>query len=269
MAGPIRLPYPIRGRSRGFGDIDPNSAAALINSQAGNQPVAPYEQAVSGFANYFTDILYLTGSPVGLDFAVGTSPTLILNPPYQSPLLITNPSLAVGLTTTTTVIDASTIPLAASGNTEANPLPVANFLNAHFFLNVTAIDAGTSWDFNTQAYDPISTNWANSQTIFGNITTTGTYYANIGSMGLVTDLAIAYVLTGVGTITCTLSMVLKDGLGGSGSGLAKTVWIGSSGVSSTTGLPFFEGDSKVILPADDVSLWAVAGVATTIRVFKL
>ena len=233
-----------------------------------NDPVAPFESRISLLGNYFMDVLFLNTPPVGMDIALPAGvATPILVPPHQYAYLISNPSSAIGISSAITVINALVAPgLNAAGNTELTPTGVANYLNAHFFLNVT-VAAGT-WDFYLQAFDPVSTTWVDVQVLFGAITAPGTYYAYTGALGVGTDIAIRYDPTVAGAIQCTLSTVLKQGAGGA-SGMAGTVYIGNQNVNTTTGMPINEGEKQIVLPAEDVTVYAIAGIATTIRVFTL
>ena len=146
-------------------------------------------------------------------------------------------------------------------------LGVANYLKAHFHLDVTAV-TGT-WDINLQSQDPASNNWATAQNIFSSITAVGTYYADVGELGVCTDLAIEYDPTSAGSITFSISCTLKNGILGSGTGLSKIISVGGPGVSTTSGYPLLEGIEKAFIVGENVSVYGIAATSLTLKVFRL
>ena len=212
---------------------------------------------------YTLDLLPLSRPPKSFVFTIGTTAQRIIEPPHLYPYLISNPSLSVGMT--------SSVVLHASGNEVAAgssaSLGVANYLRAHFHIDITAI-AGT-WDIYAQSLDPNSLNWADTQVIFPGLTTTGTLYSAVDTMGIATDLRIRWEPTVPGNITFSLTVTLKEGTVGSSAGLSRTVFIGGNDVTTNTGLPLFEGESRVVMPGPDVSLYGIAYTDIPIKVFVL
>jgi hypothetical protein len=209
--------------------------------------------------------IYLGRAFQGRKVTIGTEPTLIIPAGPSLPYMILNPSRTVGLTSSGLLYSGT---VNAAGNTQATPLGVANYLNMHLFLNVTAV-TGT-WDFIAQCLDPQSLNWADSQTIFSNITTTGTYYGTIGQLGVVTDFAVRWNPTTAGSITFSLSYSLKEGTIGASTGLAQTIFIGSNnGVSPQSGYPILEGYKEVFIVGEGVEVWGIAYVDVAVNVFQL
>jgi len=209
--------------------------------------------------------IYLGKGFQGRRILVTTTPTLIIPAGPAYPYMILNPTRTVGLTTSGLLYSGT---VNAAGNTQDNPLGVANYLNLHLFLNVTAV-SGT-WDFISQVYDPVSLNWADSQTVFSSINSTGTYYGFIGQLGVATDFAIRWDPTAAGSITFSLSYSLKEGTIGSSTGLSQTIFIGSNnGVTPDSGYPILEGQKEVFVVGENVEIWAVSYVNLYVNIFQL
>jgi len=214
---------------------------------------------------YLGTAIYLGKGFQGRRVLVTTSPTLIIPAGPAYPYMILNPSRTVGLTSSGVLYSGT---VNAAGNTQSSPLGVANYLNMHLFLDVTAV-SGT-WDFVAQARDPESGNWADSQVIFSGITTTGTRYASIGQLGVATDFAVRWEPTAAGSITFSLSYSLKEGIIGSAAGLSQTVFIGSNnGITVTSGFPILEGNKEVFIVGENVEVWAIAYVSLYVNIFQL
>ena len=201
--------------------------------------------------------------------AVGTSPVSILKSSKGQGCTIINPTTAIGLTSTTTILPSTVI--VADGNTQLTSLGVANYDSLQLFLNVSAIVGGPSLEVYAQAQDPMSLAWVDTQLIFS-VATTGTSYANLGNNGVATNFALRWVLTAVGaeSITVTVSAVLKGGLGGnaSGSTASSTVYIGVQGVTTTAGWPLLEGQSRDIFVEENSELFAIADTTANIKVIE-
>ena len=224
-------------------------------------PEAVIEKQQKDIKQYFTDVIRITRPLRSSVITVGTKPTLILKPPHEWPYIVTNPELSVGITSTYTLVSGT---VNANGNTQANPIGCANFLSAHFFANITAVNG--SWDIIQQAKDPVSNQWVDIQTLF-TITAPGAFYSTPGSLGVVTDLAIRW--EGSGSFTGTISLVLKGGVQGGPTGVSRVIYLGDSLVTPETGYPLFEGQSITIFPAYDVSVYAIALTNIPIKIFTL
>lgn len=215
---------------------------------------------------YMGDAIYLTRNLQGRTFTVGTTPILLIDSTFAWPYLILNPSKTTGLTTTVTGF-SGTVNAAGNSQTTPGPIGVSGFYAAHFQLDVTAV-TGT-WDIIQQSYDSISAKWFDVQTIYAGVASTGSYYASVGTMGIGTDLAFRWNPTAAGSLTFSLSVILKGGLGGSSAGLAQVVYLGGQGVTTTSGYPLLEGHKQAFIVPEGVQLWAVAGTNVDIRVFML
>ena len=206
----------------------------------------------------------ISRSLLGQTITIDTTPVLILQPPHPTPYIISNPSLLIGLTDSSTVYSGTT---AGAGNTQATPIGVANYMTAHFHLDVTAV-TGT-WDIYAQTKDPISGNWADSQVLFGAISATGTTYGNIGSFGLVSDFAIRWIPTAAGSLTFSLGLTVKDGIAGGSAGSSRTIFLGGQNVTIDNGFPLFEGDRLNLDLNENVYIYAVSAISLPIKVFTL
>lgn len=215
--------------------------------------------------NYVMNTLILTRAPKTVTLSIGTTPTLILTPPHNWPYLLSNPGLSIGLTNSIILASGTAI---ASGNTQLTPIGVSNYLEAHWHLTVTAV-TGT-WDFIQQSEDPATLAWADNQTIFSAVGATGTTYAFTGQLGLASDLAIRWIQnTPATSIDFSLTVTLKEGVGGGPTGLAKTIFIGGNDVNISNGLPILEGQDRILLLGPDLQIYAISAAATTIQVFVL
>jgi hypothetical protein len=232
------------------------------------QPTSDPNALNQFLSNYFMNLSIFSRAPKCVLLTVNTTPTQIIVPPNNWPYLIQNPGLTIGITTS--FIVASGTVTGPGPVPPLTPIGVANYLNAHWFLSVTNI-VGT-WDFIQQAEDPATSSLADTQTIFSGINATGEYYAYTGALGLATDLTARWNNTSGGggdTITFTLSLTLKEGIGGGPTGLAKTIFIGGADVSVNNGLPIPEGNERTLLLGPDISIYSICAVSTTIKVFVL
>ena len=223
--------------------------------------------------------VYLTRNFLGRVVNVLTTPTLIHDAARSQNIMITNPAFsAISGFLTSTGLHTNQVAVVAGGNTQALPLGVANYLNMHLLLRITAIAAGTTWSFINQVQDPSTLVWADSQVLVAAVTpavvatwTGAEFYANLGAFGVGSQYALRWTLdAGAGAISFTLSYILKVGLPGSSGGISQVVYIGSnSGVQVTSGYPVLEGSEKVFQVAENTQIWGIANIATPIRIFEL
>lgn len=206
----------------------------------------------------------------GQTVSVTTTPVKIIDGKYPRVYRIQNAATAVGITSSGTVLASGS---RGAGNTQANSLGVAAHKDLRLFLDVTVAGSGDIV-VNTQTKDPVSGNWiVVQQDIFGAATPTpvGTYYANIGSDGVDSDFAVSYTLSGTDA-TFSIGYVLKEGLGGSGTGLNRTIYFGTnSGLTASNGFPILEGGEQTFYTKPNTELWAVSNVSTGVdlKIFEL
>lgn len=215
--------------------------------------------------NILASINVLDRGLIGRSVTIGTTPTRIIQSQFLRGYIVMNPSLIVGGTAVGTLLASAA--RAVAGNTQADSIGVANYRDLHLFLDVT-VATGTSLDIYAQAVDPVTLNWADTQLLYSGIAATGTFYANPGSLGLSTDFAIRWEVTG-GSFTFSVGYVLKEGLPGTGAGVGKTLFLGNSGVTVESGFPLLEGQSRPFYLKENTELWAVANASLDLRVFEL
>jgi len=206
---------------------------------------------------------------IGRSVTINTTPTLIVRAEFLRGFMFLNPASVIGTTGFGTILASST--QTTDGNTQSASLGVANYRDMHLFLDVTAVSGTTpTLDIIAQAYDPESGNWADTSAIWSGINGTGTMYANPGGLGLASDFAVRWVLGGSSpSFTFSIGYVLKDGLPGSAAGLSNAIYMGGPGVSSVSGFPLLEGQSRSFYLSENTELWGVAAVALELRVFEL
>lgn len=238
----------------------------------------PREPSNQPFQIPIMPVVYLRRSFLGRVVLVGVTPTLIHHAVVPQNIMITNPARGPGGGATRTGLVTQQVGVMASGNSEAAPIGVANYLNMHLMLNVTAIAAGTSWTIINVVQDPITLNWVDSQVFIAGITpalvatwTNASFYGLIAMFGVGTQFAVRWTLdAGAGAISFTLSYVLKDGQLGSDAGVSQVVFIGASnGVSPVSGYPIFEGVEKIFQVGEGTDIWGIAAIPTLINVFEL
>ena len=201
---------------------------------------------------------------------LSTSPVLIISPNRfpRGYILINANTSVTGITSTQTLFAAATVLPVATTNTVA--LNVGGFESARFFLDVTEASAGATTSFDLQTQDPVSGNWATAQTdIFqfsGGGAAIGTYYANVGGIGVDTQMRIAAVVGG-DTMTCSLSCILKPALSATIAGA--TAFLGGPDVNTTIGYPLLSGSRETFYLRENTALFGVATGALTLNLFEL
>lgn len=206
---------------------------------------------------------------LGRVVSVTSTPTLIVNQQEVGGrgFLLLNPAGVVGLTAKGVLISSTT--LVGATTLLSGDLGVANYKTAKIFINCIAIAGGGTVTFDIQTLDPVSgTVWMISQTIA--VATATGFYADIGTLGVDTDLSVNVTVPAGTTITFTVGFVLKDGLDGTSAGVTQTIFLGAAGVSSTAGCPLLSGKEKSLYIMENVQLYAVtAGPTLNMNVFEL
>ena len=182
--------------------------------------------------------------------------------------LFLNPAGTVGLTASGTLIAVTGALVGATTVTSAS-LGVANYKTARFFVDATFTAGAGPVTFDVQTLNPATGLWITTQTIF-NLTATGTAYANIGTLGVDTDIRM-FVTVPVGTtINFSVGYVLKDGLEGTSTGIAQTIFLGGSGVAAQSGYPILSGKERSFYLKENTKVYAVTGgPSLNINVFEL
>jgi hypothetical protein len=277
------LPPDLRSKNR-YGGGGGGSGGGLVVPSA----PAPSGIPVSPLSDFETQSLdYLKSSNYDLDilrmlnvigrtitprvYSITTAPIQIIKATDPKGYIVLNPSRTAGLTSTGSVLASAAYLANAVSTTQATPIGVANYDRMALFLNITVAGGGTV-RIDTETQDPVSGLWAISQNdIFTIPSAVGTYYANVGNIGVDTNFAIKYTIGAGGGVTFSLGYVLKDGLAGSASGISRTVYLGNQGVSTVAGYDLLEGQKFEKYFLQNAELWAVSGVSggITIKCFEL
>lgn len=214
--------------------------------------------------------LVLRRGLLGRVVTITSTPSLIINQQERGGrgYLLLNPAGVVGLTAKGTLIDSTT--LVGATTLTSGSLGVANYKNAKFFVIATFAAGVGPVTFDLQTLDPVSgATYITSQTVF-NLVATGNAYADVGSLGIDTDLRMFVTVPAGTTITFTVGFVLKDGLEGTSAGATQTIFMGSSGVSTTAGYPLLSGKERPFYLMENVQLYAITtGPSLNINIFEL
>jgi len=197
---------------------------------------------------------------------IGTTPTVLIQP-NRTPrgYILINPNTTVsGVVTDVTVFAAGTVfPVATTNSASIN---VSGHGAAGFVMNITEGSAGPV-SVNLQTQDPISGNWATAQSdIFGGARIVGTYYANVGAIGIDENARLQVVVAG-DTMTASIAAMLKPALAGTISG--PTIFIGGEDVNTTIGFPLLSGQKETFFLKENTPLYGIAAAATNLRLFEL
>lgn len=213
---------------------------------------------------YIGEAIYLSKNFTVFTVTIDVNPVLIVESSYLTPYKIINPSRSVANVTSTTVFNGT-----ADDGTVSGSVGVGGFEYLHVFLNVTSIGV-SSWDIIMQSYNPLTNGWVDYQVIWSGVNATGDYQPQtLGPAGLASDFRVRFSRTsGSGTITCSISGVLKGGLGGNNAGLVNVVYLGNQNVSPNYGYPLLESHSVVFLIEAGCALYGVSYAPININVMK-
>lgn len=258
-------------RGEGYPSSSGGGMDDLINGILGfRQGMSQYAADMLKQMSYFSSLQLMEKGFNTRRVTVGTTPTLILRATQPKAYIFINPASSIGTTTSGTLLASAS--RSGSGNTQATPLGVANFMNMHLFLDISVSGGGTI-NISAQALDSISSNWANSQNdLFSSPSAVGTYYAGIGTMGVVTDFAASWVVS-AGSSTFSLGYVLKDGILGTAAGASRIIYIGAnSGITAganSAGFPLLEGDRWVTFCKENTEIWGIAEASLSLAIVEM
>jgi hypothetical protein len=261
------MTIPIDLRSYGRHSFGTARSNAVGSEQAQQTPNTVALEDIANSMRILTSMRIARRGTITSIVSVGTTPTSILKSQKGQGYTIINPTPSVGLTTTQTLLESTAI--IVNGNTQLTALGVASYDSIQLFCNVSAVVGAPSLDVYVQAQDPLSLQWVDTQLVFPGLAAASINYANLGNNGIATALALRWVYAGLGVaepITLSVSAVMKGGLGGSQSGAEQTVYIGADGVSSTSGWPLLEGQSRDIYVEENSELFAVSNTAVNLKI---
>jgi hypothetical protein len=243
-----------------------------------NQPgVSPIDSSIANFLRQIAENSNIANTlqTIGLGFtprlvtilpANGPNPPtpIVINNQAARGYIIQNPGELSGFSSQVTFFPSLLRVPAVYTSASFN---VSGVETARAFLNVTVFVAGATLTVDAETQDPLSGGWAISQAdIFSGSVAVGTYYANIGPLGV--DQNIRLVATvGVSNLTFSISGLLK---GISASPVGSTVYIGGQDVNTTFGFSILPGGKEYLFLRENVSLYGITAVnSLALKVFQL
>lgn len=213
----------------------------------------------------------LTRGLYGRSIEISTIPVLAIRAERLRSYLFKNPESVVGLVNEVTVKSSGNI--TTSGSSQATPIDVSSYREAHAFVNCTVINgASPNLRIYAQAQNPVSGAWVDTQQVF-DIAAVGEYYQRIGPVGLTSLLAFRWEIWPLGASDATFSigLSLKDGLPRSArTGDSQAIFLGPQGVTTDIGYPLLESQERPFYVKENVEIYAVAKTAGLIlKVFEL
>lgn len=200
---------------------------------------------------------------LGRTVTITTTPTLVVNSEYLRGYIFLNPNELAGATSAGTLLASE----ARSGTGSSAALGVANFLLAHYYVVITAVNGGGLLTLNLETLDPASGEWIVVQTLVSGAGV-GNTYAYVGELGTATDARLSWSIP-AGTVTFSAGFVLKNGLIGTSSGTSQTIYLGGPGVTIESGFPLLNGQKEKFFLEENLQLYAVAESTLPLKVFEL
>lgn len=270
--GPQSLPYdamPVDLLPRVLEEYQRNSDGTI--SETGI-PVSLTEELlnkIKGDTGIISSTMVISRGLIGRTITITTTPQMVIDAQFLRGYILLNPNELTGATAAGTLL-ASASRGTATGDLTGNSgtLGVANYLDGHFFVSITAISGGAAVTVTLQALDPASGSWFDIQTLVSGVLVTGNTYSYVGAVGTATDLRVSWSIT-AGDATFSVGYVLKNGLIGTSSGLSQTIYIGGPEVSVVSGFPLLNGQSERFFLKENVQLWAVANATLPMKIFEL
>lgn len=198
---------------------------------------------------------------------VTTTPTEVIpraRSRYPRGYILLNPAEISGITSTVTFFASAS---RAAGTYNSSAFNVSGVDTVRAFLDVTVQGAGATLTVAAQSQDPLTSNWATTQNdIFSGNAAVGTYYANIGTLGVDRNIRLQAVV-GVNPITFSISGLLK---GGSTTPVGSTIFIGDRNVNTTIGYRLLPTQKEAFFLRENVEIWAVTSLNDqNLMVFEL
>lgn len=264
--GPQSLPYhdiPIDMYPRPVDNYTANPDGS-ITSAGELSPLDRYLERIARDTDILASVIQLKRGLLGRTVTITTVPQRIVTAEYLRGYIFLNPNELAGATSAGTLLASAA--RVTTGSSAA--LGVANFLLAHYYLDITSIVGGGNLTIDLQTLDPASGNWVTAQTIFTAVAATGTSYAYVGELGTATDARVAWTIS-AGTITFSVGFVLKNGLIGTSAGISQTIFLGGPGVTTESGFPLLNGQSERFFMQENLQLFAVANASLPLKIFEL
>lgn len=261
------VPVDLRARyltSRRVGE-----AGGGLGPAAGGFDTSSLLENINRNVGYLAGVITLQRGLLGRVVTITSTPQLIIDQQEVGGrgYLLLNPAGVVGLTATATVFSTQTV-IGANTATSAE-FGVANYKTARFFVVATFVAGVGPVTFDLQTKDPVTGTYITAQTVFS-LAATGNAYADVGTLGIDTDFRMLVTVPAGTTITFSVGAVLKDGLEGTTTGTAQTIFIGGAGVTPQAGYPLLAGNEKSFYLIENVKLYAVtSGPSLDMNIFQL
>ncbi len=184
--------------------------------------------------------------------------------------MILNPALNTGVVSTAFPINTQTV--VASG-TAASSVPVFAYTQAHIYVKILSISG--NWDIIAQSYNSNELLYYDVQTLLSGVTATGQYYYFLNGLGLSEFLNFRWIMNVAGTLIFSISVILKNVTYGSSIGtniagyIPTILYLGSQGVTTTSGYPLASGQREIFKLAEGLELWGISNQALYANIFSL
>jgi hypothetical protein len=270
--GPQSLPadaVPIDLHPRLIQQYKRDANGDVLPVQSFTSPLEQYLSRIADDTGMISSTLVLNRGLLGRTVTITTTPQLIINAEFLRGYIILNPNDIAGATNAGTLL-ASQARGAATADLTGNSatLGVANFLESHFFVDISAIDGGTTLTLTLQALDPVSGLFADVQDLVTLAAAVGTTYVHFGQLGIATDARVRWVIA-PGNTTFSVGFVLKNGILGTSSGISQTIYLGGAAVTTVAGFPLLNGQKEKFFLRENVQLFAVASTSLPLKIFEL
>jgi len=269
--GPQSLPYdamPVDLLPRMIEEYVRNSDGSISSA---NVPMSLSEELLSkikGDTGIISSTMVLSRGLIGRNITVTTTPQMVIDAQFLRGYILLNPNELTGATAAGTLLASASHGAATADPTgNSGTLGVANYLEGHFFVSVSAVSGGALVTVTLQALDPTSGAWFDVQALVSGVGVSNTY-AFVGSVGTATDIRVSWSVP-AGDATFSVGYVLKNGLIGTSSGISQTIYIGGPEVSVVSGFPLLNGQSERFFLKENVQLWAVANATLPMKIFEL
>jgi len=269
--GPASVSYdvlPIDLHPRLIQEYQRNPDGTISPASVGLSPLEMYLRQIAEDTGMISSTIVLNRGLIGRTVTVTTTPQRIITAEFLRGYILLNPNELAGATSAGTLLASSLQVGGASGF--SSTLGVANFLGAHYFVDISARVAPATLTVTLQALDPASGQFADVQDLVTGAILVDTTYAFVDALGTPTDIRVSWsVGGGGGSVTFSVGFVLKNGLIGTSAGISQTIFLGGAEVTTASGFPLLNGQSQKFFLRENLQLWAVANASLPLKIFEL
>lgn len=210
--------------------------------------------------------IFISKNLIVTEHTLTTTASRLIKPSFERSYIITNLSLNENLIKN---IQHYSGTVTADTDTTASLIDVRNFNEAHIYVNGAAATGGT-WEIYAMTKDDYSSGWVSTPILFTNIEVnagSAIYYALLNKESLSNYLAfriIPRLSLATSSITLTIGVTLKGGIGNASNNIANIAYIGSSNtVTATSGHPILPNSSLKFKLEKDAEIWGIGGNIVT------